>query len=442
MDPGIAAAAYAVETAVEGVIGAAIGIAKSTVPLKATFHRIQTDKPLPRSSHSLSIIKGRAYIFGGEIRPREPVDNVMHIYTLPSSGVTEADYQDIPAKASDGGEEVPAPRVGHTASVVEDRIYIFGGRGGKDMTSSEEKGRVWVFDTKTNKWSYIDPAKGSPYPEARSYHASTSNEHPLPSPTDFTENPIGTPDEEAHGTIFIHAGCLASGRTSDTWAFDIASQTWSQYPEAPGPARGGASLTFAQNRLYRYGGFDGERELGGQIEYLDLLVATFNDQSGKGELALTPRSGKWETITFAADADAPVPGNRSVAGLQPVNTGQGRSFLLLFLGEQDPSDKGHEAAGKFWDDVWSFQLRPEGMTAASFKDATREAIGKETGEMKWARVEVVESSMSGGEQASPGPRGWFASGSDRDVDAESVVLWGGIGEKNERLGDGWILRVD
>ena len=439
MDPGIAAAAYAVETAVEGVIGAAIGIARSTMPLKAKFHRIQNDKPLPRSSHSLSIIKGRAYIFGGEVRPREPVDNVMHIYTLPALDTSEADYQDIPAKASDGGD-VPAPRVGHTAAVVQDRIYVFGGRGGKEMTALEEKGRVWVFDTKTNRWSYIDPIEGSPYPEARSYHASVGNEHPLPSKTDHTENPVGSPDEEAHGTIFVHAGCLASGRVADVWAFDITSRMWSPYPDAPGPARGGTCLTFTQNRLYRYGGFDGKGELGGQIDYLDLLVASFDDQSGKGELALTPRTGKWETVVFAAGG--PAPGNRSVAGLQPVNTGQGRKFLLLFLGERDPSSSGHEAAGKFWDDVWSYQLHPEGMTAASFKDATREAIGTRTGEGAWAQVQIPEATMNGGAQSHPGPRGWFASGSDSDIEAGSVVLWGGIGEKNERLGDGWILTVE
>ncbi len=173
--------------------------------------------------------------------------------------------------------------------------------------------------------------------------------------------------------------------------------------------------------------------MGGQIDCFDLVVATFDDQSGKGELALTPKTGEWESIEFRAGSSAP--GNRSVAGLQPVNTGQGRSFLLLFLGERDPSSKGHEAAGKFWDDVWSYQLQPEGKTEASIKDATRQLIGKGTGESSWVKVEIPESTKSGGEQAHPGPRGWFASASAQDVDAESIVLWGGIGENNERLGD-------
>ena len=71
MEPGVAAAAYGVETAAEGAIGASVAIAKPTMPLKASWRRVPSDTLLPRSSHSLSIIKGKAYIFGGEKKPRE-----------------------------------------------------------------------------------------------------------------------------------------------------------------------------------------------------------------------------------------------------------------------------------------------------------------------------------------------------------------------------------
>lgn len=138
MEPGVAAAAYGAETAVEGGVGAAIAIAKPTMPLKATWHRIRTDQLLPRSSHSLSIIKSKAYLFGGEEKPREPVDNHMHVFTLSSSENDDVDYQTISAQATPSDNSVPAPRVGHTASVVDDRIYIFGGRGGKAMKPLEE----------------------------------------------------------------------------------------------------------------------------------------------------------------------------------------------------------------------------------------------------------------------------------------------------------------
>ena len=460
MEPGVAVAAYGLETAVEGAAGAAVAIAKSTMPLKATWKHVPTDIILPRSSHSLSIIKGKAYIFGGEQQPREPVDNHVHVFTLKSTDNDEVDYQYIRAKATTDEGAIPCARVGHTASVVDDRIYVFGGRGGKAMKPLEENGRVWVYDTKMNQWSHLDPAKGSPYPAARSYHASTSTEHPVstfqeravedPPPfdaaqeqtkSDQTMNPLGTTASgfDDHGTIFIHGGCPAAGRVSDVWAFDIASRLWSQFPDVPGPPRGGPSLTFSQEQLYRFGGFDGEKELGGPIQLLRLAKPTSNNKGGKGELTVAPLNGQWESVE--PPIGTPIPGDRSVAGLQPVTTGQGRCYLLLFLGERDPSSSGHEAAGKFWDDVWSFQLPPEKMTAASFKDATRQLFGAKTAEGTWARVDIPESTMSG-KTEHPGQRGWFASAQGQDLDPGSVVLWGGVLGDNSRAGDGWILTVE
>lgn len=440
MEPGVVAALYSAETAIEGAVGAALAIARPTMPLKAKFRRISTGNQLPRSSHSLSVIKGRAYIFGGEIRPREPVDNVMHIYTLPSSGVSEADYKPVTACFKDADGEVPAPRVGHTAATIDNRIYVFGGRGGPDMKPLEENGRVWSFDTFTSTWSHLDPVKGTPFPAPRSYHAATANEHPLPTKEDHTINPVGSPDLEEHGTVFIHAGCPASGRLADIWAFDVAARTWSKYPDAPGPPRGGPSLTIAQNRLYRFGGFDGTNELGGQIDYLELGVNTFNDKGGRGELSVFPKIGNWESVSFAADGKSP--GNRSVAGLQPITTGQGREYLLLILGERDPSSKGHEGAGKFWGDVWSYQLGSEKKTAASIKDAARHLIGAHNSEGTWAEVEILEATKDDSERGHPGERGWFASAQGQDLDAEGVIIFGGINGKNERLGDGWFLTLD
>lgn len=464
MEPGIAAAAYGAETAIEGGVGAAFAIAKATMPLKAKWHRIPTDQLLPRSSHSLSVIKSKAYIFGGEVDSREPVDNHMHVYTLPSSEHDEVDYQIIHAQGTTDKGHVPSPRVGHTACAVDDRIYVFGGRGGKAMKPLEEKGRVYVYDTKLNNWSFLDPVKGSPYPEARSYHAATSTAHPLNSfatpsgppagsvasafteestnePQDHTESTLGVAasGSDDHGTVFIHGGCLAEGRVADVWAFDIASTTWSRFPDYPGPPCGGPCLTLTRSRLYRYGGFDGKQELGGPMHFLRLTRSTFNDKGGKGELAVAPLTGNWESVE--PPPDTPIPGNRSVAGFQPVTTGQGRQYLLLFLGERDPSSSGHVAAGQFWDDVWSFQLPPEGMTAASFKDATRQLFGAKTAEGTWARCDVPETSMTERIE-SPGQRGWFASAPGLDLEPGSITLWGGLTSNNQRAADGWVLTIE
>jgi Galactose oxidase, central domain len=463
------------------VMAAAKSLFKHTHPLAAKWVHIRAP-PLSRSSHTISVVKGRAYIFGGEIQSRLPVDNDMHVIILPAGTVAEADYFKVPAKAlplktGSGGESteenVPAKRVGHTAAIIGDQIFVFGGRGGKDMEALEEHGRVWVFDTKTYTWDFLDPLPGTPYPSARSYHASVAIDRPQPqtsltslgktgdmAPADLRAGIITTNAQaqgEGYGTLFVHAGCLSSGRANDLWGFDIRSRTWKEFPVAPGNPRGGTTLTIAKNRIYRYGGFNGETEEGGQVDFLELAVDTFEEVSaeGPGEVALAPKTVRWESLIYEADVNIAKPGEeggnreapgwRSVAGLHTITTGMGREYLVLLLGERGPSSIGHEGAGKFWGDVWAFQVSPLGMTGASLKDATWQALGQETGEGLWSQIHVADAEMEDGmdnKVLNPGGRGWFASASMGELDQNAVILWGGLNEKNEREGDGWILSIE
>ncbi|CAF9924786.1 MAG: hypothetical protein GOMPHAMPRED_003708 [Gomphillus americanus] len=425
MEGGAIAAAYTAETVAEGAVVGTVAMAQSTLPISAIWTKVSPVE-LPRSSHSVCVITGRAYIFGGEIEPRNPVDNDMHVVTLPS-GTAEGDYRKIVAR----GDSVPDSRVGHTGVSIGNKVYIFGGRGGPNMKALEEKGRVWCFDTISNEWSALDPADGSQYPEARSFHSSTATEHPLPRATEY-----GTKLEDHYGTILIHGGCLAQGRTADIWSFDVKARFWSKLPDAPGPARGGTALAISRSRLYRFGGFDGEKEIGGQIDFIDLAKDVFDDKGGRGEYSVTLKSGKWDSISIPP-GHGPEP--RSVAGLHPITTGQGRNYLVLVLGEKTPSSSGHESAGEFFDDVWAFQVRPDGNTGASWKDAVRMLVGAKSSEDTWAQVKIPEASMEQGLHPSPGPRGWIASAGCGDVDAESILVWGGINGDNKRLADGWML---
>lgn len=56
---------YAVEHLVEGGLALAKGIYDPTLPLRATIRPI-ADVDLPRVHHSISEVKGRAYVFGGK----------------------------------------------------------------------------------------------------------------------------------------------------------------------------------------------------------------------------------------------------------------------------------------------------------------------------------------------------------------------------------------
>lgn len=577
--------------------------------LKATWERIDVP-PIPRSSHSINIVAGNAYIFGGEINPRQPVDNDMHVIVLPFSSAG-ADCYKVKAKAApkpeppkiptvvepidedkegkekelsevplaspskegdDAGPDtsvskgkepagpdfytsslgdVPTPRVGHATAVIGTRIFLFGGRGGPDMQPLEERGRVWVFDTKTHLWSYLDPYlptfepsspafadKHQHYPAARSYHAAASIDQPrefsgssrrttnttrtgpgagpggrgLKRTTTWTEwaqgdsDVVGTPqrpivgnvannsrdeDDEGFGTLIVHGGCFAEGRTNDTWAFDVHSRVWQELPSAPGKPRGGTSIAIAGGKLWRFGGFNGETEEGGQLDYLQLGV---DEMLGQGDVVLSAKGSGWKSVlagqpSSAADAPAPAPaaeeeeegveaakpltaeaekphwpGHRSVAGFQTVTIGGvgGREYLLLAFGERDPSDHGHEAAGKFWNDVWAYELSRGPGAAASVMDAFsgwaswgRNSISNKSGgeapapqhhegeKGKWFKVETEAYDDDDGPAVAegPGPRGWFASAPMGELEERGIVYWGGLDGTNRRLGDGWILRL-
>lgn len=525
--------------------------------MRGTWERIDLP-PVPRSSHSLDIISGCAYIFGGEVTPREPVDNDVLVIRLPFSsagadyfkikakpdttiptptpvqdkvkkGKSDDDSVDSPkakTKAEDLGEEVPEedesdsgesrnteqtdetksdtkpasvdkgkgraardlgdvppPRIGHATAVIGSRIFVFGGYAGPDMRPLDENGRVWVFDTRTRLWTYLDPVpavKGGsiiPHPAPRSYHCATATDRPRdfapPPPTQaqswqewalgdtsktgIPQDPIvghvaeNASDEETdgYGTFFVHAGINASGdRTSDLWAFDVHSRTWTELPAAPGPSRSGTSICISKSRIFRFGGFDGQRELGGQVDFLNLEVEMFDDRVTRGEVSVRARGG-WQSIyenaPEASSKDITFennqiwPGPRSVSSLEAITIGGGTEYLVLTMGEATSSSESHTGIGKSHNDVWLFQVPPVGMTAASITAAMFQAVGRKTGEGKWTKVtmgpydeEVLEM---------PRGRGWLASAPMSDLEETGIVIWGGTDDNNRRRGEGWILRL-
>lgn len=61
--------------------------------MKATWTKIAQHDSLKRSSHSISVIGQSAYVFGGELKPRQPRDNAMHKVKLAGQGHTEGGYR-------------------------------------------------------------------------------------------------------------------------------------------------------------------------------------------------------------------------------------------------------------------------------------------------------------------------------------------------------------
>lgn len=236
------------------------------------------------------------------------------------------------------------------------------------MAPIEENGGVWEFDPTATSWSLIKPSEPSSgqLPLARSYHCMAS---------------------DGKDTLYIHAGCPEKGRLSDLWAFNLTRKEWVKLCPAADPPRGGASIAYADGKLYRMNGFDGKTEQGGSLD------------------VYSPDSDSWASLPYTPDGEAgPVP--RSVSSLLPITLGD-RTLLITLFGERDPSSLGHQGAGKMLRDVWAFDIRGG----------------------KWGKVDVQEGEL-------PLARGWF----DADVvGANEIVVHGGLGESNDRLGDVWIF---
>ncbi|KHN97467.1 Kelch-type beta propeller [Metarhizium album ARSEF 1941] len=309
----------------------------------------------------MSVLGPKAYIFGGELLPRQPVDN-------------QSDVVDVTVESRDGPQtlavvDAPSPRVGAPSVSANGYIWLFSGRGGPAMDPIDEQGGVWRCDAAIPSWDLIETASYK-YPAARSYHAMAS---------------------DGAKTIYLHAGCPSQGRLSDLWAFDTASLEWTELPSAPGPARGGTSITFCQGKLYRVGGFDGTSEQGGVVDVYD------------------PAASTWQSISFSPD-DIHGPGARSVAALLAVRS-EGEPVLVSMFGEGDPSSLGHAGAGKMLHDVWLFHIR----------DAA------------WKKMEF--------EGDVPSARAWFAADVLQGRDGDAVIVHGGLAADNSRLGDVWRLEL-
>lgn len=55
--------------------------------VKASWTKLTRQESLQRSSHSVAVIGKHAYVFGGELLPRQPRDGVVHALELAGKGI-------------------------------------------------------------------------------------------------------------------------------------------------------------------------------------------------------------------------------------------------------------------------------------------------------------------------------------------------------------------
>jgi hypothetical protein len=122
-------------------------------------------KPLPQLyGHTCSVIDRKLYIFGGRgtTAPIGPIEGYIVDTTTWEAHEIKTSEDDV----------VPRHRWGHSATVVDNRyIFVFGG-----FTSEYNLGDSWIFDTQTKKWT---PVMSPNAPKYRAYHSCVAVGHKL-----------------------------------------------------------------------------------------------------------------------------------------------------------------------------------------------------------------------------------------------------------------------
>jgi hypothetical protein len=380
-------------------------------------------RSLARSHHTLTVIGNKAYIFGGTTAENKLASSDVHAITLQRSGEPEMDYGLIPALPAQEGDQVPTGRSSHAACNFHGNVAIYGGCDDKDELI-DEKSSMWLFNPERKAW-----------------------EHLVPSALDLAPGPRrGARLFAQDKCIVMFGGIDGSGSTaSDIWQFDVASRLWYQLPTAP-VATSNVALTNGQ--LWMISGSD---PMSSQLHHLDI-------SSPKNEMS-------WDSYTFPTNPLAPGPRARQNGALLPITTGYGRNYLIYLLGARADSsatssnsqeDSKGEKDKMQWSDTWALQIPSSDLNVkasmsfkdaikpAKIKDAIRSALGAESGELSWAEAVVQLPSDKALEEEDgklhPGPRAFF--GADVMEDGESLAFWGGVDARGQRVGDGWIVRLE
>ncbi|CAL5218389.1 g61 [Coccomyxa viridis] len=145
--------------------------------------------PLARSSHSITAVGSKCYVFGGEHEPRTPID----------SALSEYDFETGQWAYRGCTGEIPSPRVGHTAALVGQSLYIFGGRSGIEMGRLSD---LHSFDCESGTW---EPLRSSEAIKGRGGAGLVAS---------------------ASGDALFVIGGFAGYELNDVHRFELAAGTW------------------------------------------------------------------------------------------------------------------------------------------------------------------------------------------------------------------------
>jgi len=341
--------------------------------------------PISRSSHAISSIGNKVFLLGGEHVARTPIDSTVYEFTA------DRDTWDVVEVVSG---EAPSHRIAHGQAVIGSKIYVFGGRQGIHM-DEKPLNDLHCFDTSTRVWSGSIPYISGEPPSARSFHKMVS---------------VGD-------MLYVFGGCAADGRQKDIHSFNTLTGVWAALEKSLDIAgRGGPSFAAVNTGTI----------VDGTTSDSLMVTAGFSGQENNDMHMYNIASDSWSpSVTLPYRA-------RSVCPTTTISKGK---YVLLFGGEVNISDRGHEGAGDFSNDIVCIDsatgtiLKCTNITEGSDASKCPPARG-------WTEMATLGSKSNSSSILT-------LSGSHCES-AHSVLLFGGLtgnDENPQRLGDTWLLTI-
>lgn len=353
---------------------------------------------LERSSHTVTVLHGKAYIFGGITSDGDQASNDMHIISLPGlSGYTE-DYKCVPAL----GSEIPTSRANHAACAFGDDIYVFGGTTDGNWADSEAC--LWVFSTTKLQWR----KRNGPSISGENGSAQLSHD------------------------LIASKGQLVLRLTTTTKTSTTQTQVYFTNLGDPGSSWSNISLP-SSNLALRV------------VASGSAIYALPTDTVDFSEVYLCPDISASDPtfipIKLPSKTDTPLPQTRSGNQILPISTGHGRHYLTLLPGLSSKPKETFSDSPSYLTDLWTLQLPSDSSSLSKIKDATRNQININSGEFTWSEVVVEARTEELGTEgkALPGPLAHYAADT---MDGKTVLMWGGVDARGETVGDGWLIWLE
>lgn len=217
-------------SAADGSGSAGAGSGKRSMPKVKKEWRWQAvetrgNAPAPREGHTSTAVENYLVMFGGCFLDKECFNDVQVLDT-------EEDRWLEPAVQG----RPPMGREGHTATLVQDAIYVFGGSSQAGYMNDLHVLAVGLQNAGEEMrlaWG-VEDVSGTP-PTAREGHTATA---------------VGT-------RIFVFGGFTEQGYSSDLFVLNTDDMAWERPPVAgvPPSGREGHTATLFRDRLIIFGGF-------------------------------------------------------------------------------------------------------------------------------------------------------------------------------------------